>query len=811
MNKKIITLILAAFVFIACASANEENLYNQVFGEKLKRQTQILEVYEQGRFVGELETTFLKDKVKSFQKVDLLILFREILEEPAYKKLSSLTGPDIDPKDLPFVFTFDPSELVLRLEVPLESRKPKRISFAPSVTARTKAQALEPAPFSGAVTIRAEQTLSDERVQDDVFQSAFDSFLNLNSLVLENRSDYNSSQDLKWSRGDTRLVYDNEKTLVRYQAGDITNQVVGVQPFRQLGGLSISRNFALNPYRSNLPSGSQEFNLRTRSQVNTYINGALVKTEFLDPGRYSLDNLPLNNGLNKILIETIDELGAVEVFEFQQSSSLTLLNPGESRFDISLGYEYFEFEREREYQTDKPLVFSSFYQFGFSANKTAAAYVQTQGKFHLGGFEGTWATPYGLISGGLALGENDFEDGLYASLTYQLTTLGREWSDYHRLALTYDYTEESFQQSEELIKNRLSSQFRFQYSQPLSSIITANLGLNFSEIRGSTRGRYGYEIGLSSRLAQSISLSVLGSRNRDEFNNWTEQLFAFVTISFPTRGAYAQTLYNSQNQSTRLTVSNDSLNAINSFRTQASVERSSVKDEVQADVTYVAAFADLGVRGELANNRNDRQTDLESKKIRLRAASTLAFAADKYGSVFDITRPLNNSFAFLEPDDSFEEPLNVKGVRMVNEASLGPLGYTVYPNMIPYQYREIEVDASSLPEGVSLEKENFILYPRYRSGHLIRLVTTGEKAVSFILKDEDKNVLKLSVASLISPNGESSLFFTNKEGRAFIDGLSPGQYYVKSESQGRSELINIPSTNDVRVELGEIQLERGLK
>ena len=44
----------------------------------------------------------------------------------------------------------------------------------------------------------------------------------------------------------------------------------------------------------------------------------LLKTEYMDKGRYSVKDIPLNNGINKILIELVNELGTTKTFIFNE-------------------------------------------------------------------------------------------------------------------------------------------------------------------------------------------------------------------------------------------------------------------------------------------------------------------------------------------------------------------------------------------------------------------------------------------------------------------------------------------------------------
>src|SRR5690606_31818142 len=146
--------------------------------------------------------------------------------------------------------------------------------------------AVYPAPVGGAVTFRGEKFWADDKIGGNYLLGGFDSFLNVNGYVLENQTVYQSNLEHKWFRGDTRLVKDFNDKMIRTQLGDVNYQTVGFQTLRPIGGFSFSRNFTLNPYRTPYPKFNRDFIVKTRSRVTYFVNGNLIKSEYLSPGRY---------------------------------------------------------------------------------------------------------------------------------------------------------------------------------------------------------------------------------------------------------------------------------------------------------------------------------------------------------------------------------------------------------------------------------------------------------------------------------------------------------------------------------------------
>src|SRR5690606_9500911 len=138
------------------------------------------------------------------------------------------------------------------------------------------------------------------------------------------------------------------------------------------------------------------------------------KSEYLSPGRYAVRDIPLVNGINNIVVEIEDDLGRKEIVNFQQTTSINLLNNGESRFDISVGYPFQDINFKRQYEKED-LLTSGFYQHGLSNVFTSALYGQNFSNFNLGGMESILATNLGNFSFGAAYGGDDkFKGSVYS-------------------------------------------------------------------------------------------------------------------------------------------------------------------------------------------------------------------------------------------------------------------------------------------------------------------------------------------------------------------------------------------------------------
>jgi len=78
-------------------------------------------------------------------------------------------------------------------------------------------------------------------------------------VVLEGMANYRQYQDYPFQRRDVRLVYDRPEQALRFSAGDIQYLTLGYQSGVRIGGVSISKDYSLQPYILTYPVGEHEF------------------------------------------------------------------------------------------------------------------------------------------------------------------------------------------------------------------------------------------------------------------------------------------------------------------------------------------------------------------------------------------------------------------------------------------------------------------------------------------------------------------------------------------------------------------------
>lgn len=758
-----------------------------------------LPLFDHDRELGDLKAFLKGEEILSVDRDSLIEVLKSSIKPDTIESLKKLPK-EIRPELLPFPLKLNAQEFKLETKLNLDQRAREKIGLKQSLDDE-ESQALHPAPFGGAINYRLEKNWGAETLGGNNFNGQFNSFMNINSLVLENQSYYQSQNTPEWSRGDTRLVKDFEKQQIRTQVGDVYPLVQGFMFARPLGGVNIQRNFSLNPYRLPFPTGTQNFALKSRSMVKYFVNGALVKTEFLPAGNYTARDIPLNNGLNTILIEATDDLGIKQVFIFRSSASINLLNQGESRFDLSYGTPFLDNALKRTYTEEDGKVFSGFFQYGFSSEFSGSLYLQNQSSFNLLGSEVIQATPVGNFNLGHAESRDEFSKGSANSLTYQYVSQGVRWFDSHSLGLRYENRSDNFKITLRDLSSTIQNYYSGNYTLPVAGVMTASLGANYGDVRNNDLdNRYGYDLTLSFRVLDHHNISFFMGRNRDEFKRWNDVAYAFLTITFPESNDFVSALYDQQQKSTKLTYLKDNQNRLYNVRAQASTETTSSNQFGEMDLNYPTTMGDLG--GRVTANHSVKDNVTYSKgNVRLNQSFVFAYQEKEWGVGF--SRPIPGSFVIFKPSKNLkEQKIALKSTSPFNEAESGLFDEITFSNLLAYQYRDVQLDPTFLEEGTSLVKEKFILYPTYRSAHLIKLEDKGSLMLKGQLLGPQGRPLSLQVGHI----GDTT-FFTNRQGAFFIEGIEPGEYKLTLEGSDEEKLIHLRKDELGVKDLGPLKFE----
>jgi outer membrane usher protein len=148
-----------------------------------------------------------------------------------------------------------------------------------------------------------------------------------------------SSVDGTWQRLLTSATFDFRERLASVVVGDFTATGDVLGGGVNLGGLSIARNYSLDPYFVFLPTQRLSGTALTPSTVEVYVNGQLVRRESLAPGQFNMQNIPVTTGSGDTRVVVRDAFGATQTIANPYYMALGTLAKGLHDFSYNLGFQ----------------------------------------------------------------------------------------------------------------------------------------------------------------------------------------------------------------------------------------------------------------------------------------------------------------------------------------------------------------------------------------------------------------------------------------------------------------------------------------
>jgi outer membrane usher protein len=110
-------------------------------------------------------------------------------------------------------------------------------------------------------------------------------------------------------------------------------------------------------------------------------------------------------------------------------------------------------------------------------------------------------------------------------------------------------------------------------------------------------------------------------------------------------------------------------------------------------------------------------------------------------------------------------------------------------------------------------QESFLLYPAYKSGHLIHAQIDGSSSLRATLLNRRGHPLALSTGYLSREDNPTKKipFFTNREGKVFVNGLKEGRYELYINNKNLKTRVSIPPSSEPIEDLGVLQLKKGVE
>ena len=585
-------------------------------------------------------------------------------------------------------------------------------------------------------------------------------------------------------RGFTNVTFDERDHLRRWVLGDdvaITDALGGGAVF---GGISVSREFRLDPYMIRSPTLRFSGAVLSPSTLDIYVNDIRVRREQVPPGPFDLRNLLGFPGRGSMSVVIRDSFGREEEIALPYYLSTGLLAPGLSEYRYQMGL------RRDHLATASwaygPPAFLGRHRLGLTDALTAGLRLEATPALMSGGPTVTAGLPVGEVELSGAASHADGRIGLAASLAY--TYFGRlaGFGAFARM-LSPHYATVSLTPADDRPRLETSTSI----SVPLGSRLS--LTLQYAALEDRKRGWFEHLSLLSSmRVTERINLFAFGQHALGRASPSDNGLFAGLSYAFGQRttGAIFQQQYGGKSTTTIELHRSLPVGTGLGYRVQGGM---GAQGPTTALLQYQGPYGRYEAAYEHAHG-----TD----------ATTLSAAGGlvAIGGRLYPTRPVQDSFALIRVP-------GVAGVRgYVSNQEVGRTntrGDLVVPNLLAYYGNRLSLADVDLPLSYSIEDPEQLVAPPFRGGAVVRFrVQRLQRLTGMLVVEVAGQTVIPAYGQLTVTGGDKPASSPlSKQGEFYLENLAPGLYTAEVVYRGGTctWAFTVPVSDQPSVNLGTLR------
>lgn len=793
---------------------NDEELFSQVFGTEVESSYLRVPVLLDGEVIGDVPLEIRPGFERVLLQADSMgRLLSSYLSEEAmrgYEERVLFAASDDgyipldDLSDLDLNIRFNRNLVQLELSPAGEVRRLVSLSRSQG---RPFGTLLQPEPVSGYLNVWGSSAIrysavGDEEETETPLALRAQPLLNIRSFVIEGEGTLSSENDPRV--GYARAIYDVVSWDTRFTGGTLNYPLVGYQEYEERFGVMATNYRSLFPRLRRQPYQESSFYLDRPERVRVYVNDRVFDSYDLGPGPYRVRDFPLARGVNTVRVVIAPGTSREREVVLKVPYANDLLPPGVDEFSLAYG------AADRE--GFAPLG-SGYYRIGILPQLTTTAYGQGSEESAGGGAIVTWASRAGIFTlDGAGSAYQYGELSLAGTFDYFYTS--NQLGGAPGYGVRARYLGEAFTMlGTEVPENKVASDYEAYTTGDLGEGGSYSFSVTMADLR---IGPDPYQVALDS----SVGVSLSGSASlRLQFGVAIGPETANVegAISLRLTPGGQGSLFSRYDIGTGLgsaTYTHQPEEYLREPRYSVGYSGYGYRQDgrVPADITangsYIHQRFSTDLSGQLgfplvSNNFRDNYVFGLAQ-----VGSAIAFA----GSSVTISRPIDNGFAILLPDDNLDPyTIGVNGTDKHAEALMTGSS-AAYPVLQEYLPATISLLSPDLPRGVSLGETTYRFMPQYASGYRIRVGTGATVYVTGTLVTADGEPLSLQAGELVRLNAEAEapqLFFTNRQGYFEAHELRPGAYDLRLFGPvTRNVPVTIPEESEGEYSLGRLEVTR---
>ena len=627
-------------------------------------------------------------------------------------------------------------------------------------------------------------------------------------LFLNNSSCATNAPRATCIRLNTSLIHDNRETLTRTIAGDVGFATNALGSTLQMGGLSYSKLYDIDPYFIRYPQQSLVGTLPTASEVDVYIDGQRVRTLRLPAGEFDLRNVTQATGYRSVDLVIRDAFGREQRVTTSFYSSERSLKQGLHEWSYNVGALRESFGVEsNDYG---PLAFAGFHRYG--ATDAITLGVRAEGKS-------------GLLSGGpsativlgsmgtltLAASASEYQGKTGGAALASYSYLGQHWSasafarkdslDYANLT-TYSVRRPlGFDPALDTgyARRNWEAAASVGYTSPaLGSLSVGYYALDAYQGQDRKAATLSYGRSLFDGRA-SVFVTLVNERAQDKRTD----IYAGFQYNFDAEH-YLSGYYQRVRGGTNETLQFQQAQPVGEgLGYTVGVSRFDAQGE--SSTSFAPSFQYNGRWGEVRGYAQQTSADGTQRSYALSVAGGLAWT----GGMIAAGRPVTDSFGVVKVDE-------LEGVRvLVNNQEIGRTGADgrlFVPALSSFNDNQVSIDVGSVPIEFAFPESVRVVSPAYRAGAVVNFHARVLRAFVGTLRLRSNGAMRAAEFFDVTLDvaGTPVTFVTGRGGEFYVEDLPPGRYRGRMSSNGLRCTFEL----DVRLpqgpltDLGETTCER---
>ncbi len=760
-------------------------------------------------YLGDLSVRLTPHQTVEVPIGDLGGAIRELVRPDTLRELHAVSqGQDYVTltklRDAGFDFRFDPAAVNITFAPTLDQKVEGNISVQARKAVPDSSNVAEPAKLAAFLNIRgvAEYVGKSPAGQEGMTipRLNLEGAASWRGIVVEAEATY-EPDDVSifhrsgngFKRRGTRLIRDFQAEAIRVSAGDIYPAGAAMQSTPDLLGVSVERSYRmLQPGRNIRPTSRRSFRIKRPSNVDVEINGVIERRLKLDPGDYSLSDLPIRSGLNEIVLLISDDAGAQERLVFSVFHDGALLEPGLSEWAVSGGVLSSYDRGEPDYGDH--YFGTGYYRQGIAETITAEAHLQGGAGYGLAGLGLVYGSSLGLFAlKGAASVVGEEQWGLAVEAYYSPPVWTDTYDRNHAFQFTirgrsHDYTGSILHapESREVVASHhdrwldLSARYHTEIPFEISTFLAAGYGFGFA----ASDDRFHADAGLSRSFGTEVNLGVTAGYSAALHREDDDDLSLQFRMNYrPDIDSALGFSYDPAAHRTRASYTRRYGRGGDSWYVRGDISHEAADNEnfdpVFSNYTVDGLIQHSGNRGLIGVYQTTRFAGLDEEALDQRTSLRVETAIAYADGVFALGRPVADGFAIVAPHSGLSgHDITIGRAETAVADRLGP---ALIPSISPYSLNRVNFDVADLPAGYNLGDGHFDLQPGYRSGYALNVGSAYTVTAIGTLVDNRGEPIALlpGMATEAANPGKVIELFTNRAGRFAAQGLAPGQWLIE--------------------------------